>query len=143
MPYSVLSRYSAGPLDWPIKSQLQGCPIFETIKLVLARANLTQVVDPEDYIAQLYFFQEQELAKAKALLGVEKLLSDLSTAKSGLGGKIRVALVSSSDKNRFDIKTSHLDNLFGVFTQKMRVLGDDTRIPKGTGSHVRIFIYLL
>lgn len=122
-------------MTWSIKSRLQGLPSHEAIKLLYAWANLTtDIVSPEEYTKQLQILQEQEFRKAEALPGVEKLLSDLSNAKSGKSGrKLHIALATSSDKTRFDIKTGHLEGLFGVFVEERRVLGDDERIPKGRG----------
>lgn len=83
---------------------------------------------------EILVIHEQEFPKAKALPGVEKLLTDLGTAKSGETGRtIHVALATSSDKHRFVLKTGHLEELFGVFVEERRILGDDTRIPKGRG----------
>jgi pseudouridine 5'-phosphatase len=130
----LLARYSAGPMAWSIKSQLQGRPAHEAIDLLLTWANLKGVVSSEEYTRQLHILQEQEFRKAKALPGVEKLLSDLSKAKSGeTGKKIHVALATSSHKHHFEIKTGHLEDLFGVFVEERRILGDDARIAKGRG----------
>lgn len=122
-------------MTWSIKAQLQGRPSTEAIKLLYAWSNLTDdIVTPEEYTRQLQIIQEQEFRKAEALPGVEKLLSDLSNAKSGESGrKLHIALATSSDKTRFDIKTGHLEGLFRGFVQERRVLGDDVRIPKGRG----------
>jgi pseudouridine-5'-monophosphatase len=130
----LLARYSAGPMAWSIKSQLQGRPAHEAIDLLLTWANLKGVVSPEEYTKQLHVLQEQEFRKAEALPGVEKLLGDLATAKSGsTGKKIHVALATSSHKHHFEIKTGHLEELFGAFVEERRILGDDARIAKGRG----------
>lgn len=71
--------------------------------------------------------QEEEFRKSVPLPGVLKLLGDLK--KSG----VRIALATSSHKHHFDIKTAHLEDLFRVFEEEYRVLGDDSRIPKGRG----------
>ena len=49
------------------------------------------------------------------------------------GGKIHIALATSSHEHHFRIKTGHIEGLFEVFTEERRVLGDDVRIPKGRG----------
>jgi pseudouridine 5'-phosphatase len=46
---------------------------------------------------------------------------------------VHVALATSSHEGNFKLKSSHLGDLFSVFTQERRVLGDDVRIPKGRG----------
>ncbi|RDL39231.1 HAD-like protein [Venustampulla echinocandica] len=130
----MLKNYSAGPITWDIKSQLQGRPAHEAIALLLAWANITSVVSAADYTTKLHVIQEREFQKAQPLPGVEKLLLDLKSAKTGrTGEKIHIALATSSHKHHFDIKTAHLDDLFSVFEPHLRVLGDDPRIPKGRG----------
>lgn len=131
----LLSEYSSGPLTWDIKSRLQGRPASESIALLLSHFNLTHV-DPAQYASKLHIIQEQEFRKAAPLPGVEKLLGDLSTARSmggREGGKIHIALATSSHEHHFRIKTGHIEGLFEVFTEERRVLGDDVRIPKGRG----------
>ncbi|KAG0652455.1 putative hydrolase [Hyphodiscus hymeniophilus] len=130
---TILARYSAGPMSWTIKGQLQGRPLQEAIRLLLTWANLTDVVTPAEYTNQLHALQELEFPHAKALPGVEKLLRDLRRAKSGDGGDLHIALATSSDTHRFEIKTRHLEDLFMNFAQERRVLGDDVKIPKGRG----------
>lgn len=44
-----------------------------------------------------------------------------------------MALATSSQKNNFEYKTAHLGQLFRVFADERRVLGDDPRIPEGKG----------
>jgi len=68
---------------------------------------------------------------------VEKLLEDLGSARvrgwKGEGGKVHLALATSSHSANFTLKTSHLEELFTVFPVHRRVLGDDERIPEGRG----------
>jgi pseudouridine 5'-phosphatase len=56
-------------------------------------------------------------------------LSSLATTSP----KVHVALATSSHRGNFDLKTGHLEDLFSVFAEQHRVLGDDTRIPAGRG----------
>jgi len=129
----LLARYSAGPMTWAIKSQLQGRPAHEAIALLLNWANIPHV-SPEEYTKQLHVIQEDEFTKAKPLPGVEKLLEDLkATEKGEKGNRIHVALATSSHEGHFKIKTQHLQDLFESFDPKRRILGDDPRIPKGRG----------
>lgn len=130
----ILETYKSGPMTWDIKSQLQGRPASESIRRLLAHFNLSSV-DPDDYAKKLHVIQEQEFTKAAPLPGVEKLLLDLSLGTSGRegGGKIHIALATSSNEGHFKIKTEHLSELFTVFPSDRRVLGDDQRIPKGRG----------
>jgi len=124
----LLAQYNAGPVPWSIKCKLQGRPAPEAIALLLSWANLTDVVNVEDYAKQLHVLQEEEFRKAIPLPGVGKLLKDLEGAKG-----VHVALATSSHKKHFDIKTGHLEELFEVFEPHRRVLGDDPRIGKGKG----------
>jgi pseudouridine-5'-monophosphatase len=130
----LLETYSSGPMTWDIKSQLQGRPAAESIRRLLSHFQLSSV-DPVEYTTKLHVIQEQEFQKSAPLPGVERLLLDLSTGKSGAedGGKIHIALATSSNEGHFKIKTEHLSELFTVFTPDRRVLGDDPRIPKGRG----------
>lgn len=71
--------------------------------------------------------------QVKPLPGVEKLLADLSTAKEKNGGKVHIALATSSHALNYKMKTTHLEELFSVFEGHRRVLGDDKRIAAGRG----------
>jgi pseudouridine-5'-monophosphatase len=64
------------------------------------------------------------------LAGVEELLQALSRRTSPA---VEIALATSSHSANFKLKTNHLAELFSVFSQEHRVLGDDPRIPKGRG----------
>jgi pseudouridine-5'-monophosphatase len=61
---------------------------------------------------------------------VEALLQTLS---SRTAPAIEIALATSSHSSNFKLKTDHLTDLFSVFSQEHRILGDDPRIPKGRG----------
>lgn len=128
----LLASHSSGPMTWDIKSQLQGRPASESILRLLAHFNLSSV-DPVQYTSQLHIVQEQEFRNAAPLPGVAELLGKLSEARTKDGGKVRIALATSSNKAHFEIKTGHLANLFSVFAPEHRILGDDPRIPKGRG----------
>jgi pseudouridine-5'-monophosphatase len=77
--------------------------------------------------------QQQLFPGTKPLPGVEKLLGNLSTAKTVKGDKVNIALATSSHEANFKLKTGHLEELFSVFESHRRVLGDDARIPNGRG----------
>ncbi|KAH6683052.1 HAD-like domain-containing protein [Halenospora varia] len=128
----LLAKYNAGPLDWTIKSQLQGRPAHESINLLLNYFNLPDV-PRDEYTKKLHIIQEEQFRNAAPLPGVEKLLKNLENARGLNGRSIHVALATSSHKGHFDIKTAHLAELFSIFKQDRRLLGDDPRIPKGKG----------
>lgn len=71
--------------------------------------------------------QREHFPKTQPLPGVEELLRKLS------GSEAEIALATSSHKGNFDIKTLHLEQVFSVFKEEQRVLGDDPRIPPGRG----------
>lgn len=123
----VLTTLNSGPLTWPIKMQLQGRPAHESIALLLNYFNLTSKISLEDYTARVHEVQEIEFKKSLILPGVEKLLRDLKHAG------VEIALATSSQRGHFEIKTGHLEKLFGEFRKEHVVLGDDPRIPKGRG----------
>ncbi|CAG8979124.1 hypothetical protein HYALB_00000257 [Hymenoscyphus albidus] len=123
----ILHTLNAGPMIWPIKMQLQGRPASEAISLLLSYFNLTDSISAEEYTKKLHVVQEEEFKKSIPLPGVEKLLKDLKVAG------MKIALATSSHKHHIEIKTAHLKDLFAVFEERNRVLGDDTRIPKGRG----------
>ena len=47
--------------------------------------------------------------------------------------KLHLALASSSHRANFHLKTDHQKDLFSVFPEENRLLGDDPRIPRGRG----------
>lgn len=122
----LLARYNAGPMNWTIKSKLQGRPAHEAIALLLSWANVPNL-SPEDYTRQLHEIQAEEFTKSKPLPGIEKLLRDLKASGT------KIALATSSHRHHFEIKTKHLGDLFNVFDDDKKILGDDPRIGKGKG----------
>ncbi|KAL3427142.1 haloacid dehalogenase-like hydrolase [Phlyctema vagabunda] len=129
----LLAEYGGPPMEWSIKSQLQGRPASEAIALLLNWAKLTDI-DVQEYIAKLTIIQAQQFPLCKPLPGVETLLGDLkATAARGKAKKVHIALATSSHLASFDVKTQHWKEMFTVFTPERRVLGDDARIPKGRG----------
>lgn len=74
--------------------------------------------------------QQKHFTKTQPLKGVAKLLKDLSNTSDP---NIRLALATSSHRGNFFIKTNHLEELFSVFPEQQRILGDDPRIPPGRG----------
>ncbi|KAG9243953.1 HAD-like domain-containing protein [Calycina marina] len=128
---AVLARYDHGPLPWSIKAQMQGRPGPSASKILHEWAQLP--ITPEQYAAECAVLQKQYFPQSLPLPGVEKLLADLEGAKTITGEKVHIALATSSHEVNFKLKTGHLKNLFEVFTNDRRVLGDDVRIPKGRG----------
>jgi pseudouridine-5'-monophosphatase len=46
---------------------------------------------------------------------------------------VHIALATSSHEGNFKLKTDHLTEMFNVFPEERRVLGDDTRLKPGRG----------
>lgn len=135
---TILERYNKPPLPWSIKAQLQGRPGPAAGAIFDAWAQLP--ISSEQYLAEISALQHEHFPTCKPLPGVEKLLSDLATARAGKaaeqqpgGGKVHLALATSSHEGNFKLKSGHLEELFSVFETQRRVLGDDVRIPKGRG----------
>lgn len=128
---AILAKYGKPPMPWSIKAKMQGRPGPTAGKIFHDWAQLP--IKHEEYMAQQSELQRQLFPETKPLPGVEKLLGDLSTAKTAKGDKVHIALATSSHAVSFKLKTDHLEELFTVFEPHRRVLGDDTRIAPGRG----------
>ena len=128
---AILAKYNRPPLPWSIKAQLQGRPGPTSGEILRNWAKLP--VPLEQYQSELITLQREHFPTCKPLPGVEKLLGDLSVARTERGEKVHIALATSSTATNFKLKTAHLEELFSVFEGHRRVLGDDERVPKGRG----------
>jgi pseudouridine-5'-monophosphatase len=72
---------------------------------------------------------------------VPTLLSNLKSTES-TDEPVYIALATSSHHTNYKLKTDHLTELFSVFPEVNKVLGDDPRIGKGRGKPLPD-IYLL
>ena len=81
-------------------------------------------------MAKIVELQRKYFPNTKPLPGVVDLLKTLSDI---VKPPQNLALATSSHKGNFLIKTNHLQDVFSVFTEERRVLGDDPRIPSGRG----------
>jgi pseudouridine-5'-monophosphatase len=87
-------------------------------------------VPREVFHQELSVIQKKHFPASQPLPGVPKLLNDLANTSAP---KVHIALATSSHRGNFDVKTAHLQQLFSVFSEDQRVLGDDSRIPPGKG----------
>ncbi|KAJ6789662.1 hypothetical protein PWT90_08676 [Aphanocladium album] len=135
----VLDKYGKPPMPWSVKAKLQGRPGPTANKIFSEWAQLP--ISTEEYTAQLSVFQTQLFGTAKPLPGVPALLQNLDATK-GAGAPsgdataphtVHIALATSSHRGNFDLKTTHLKDLFSVFPEERRVLGDDKRLQPGRG----------
>ncbi|SMR61672.1 unnamed protein product [Zymoseptoria tritici ST99CH_3D1] len=124
----VLKRYGKPELPWHIKAQMQGRPGPSAGKIFQDWAQLP--VQREEYMAQVNESQRKHFPTCKPLPGVPELLSTLARRTDP---PVSIALATSSHKGNFELKTGHMAELFDVFEQEHRVLGDDERIPAGRG----------
>ncbi|TAQ90077.1 hypothetical protein B7494_g1606 [Chlorociboria aeruginascens] len=130
----VLTSYSSPPMTWAIKSQLQGRPAPIAISLLLAWANLSHIPVSE-YKSRVDAEHTKHFPQSKPLPGVVSLLEQLKSTEKAKNKKekIHMALATSSHRDKYTLKTSHLSSLFSLFPPARRILGDDPRIPAGRG----------
>lgn len=121
----MLKRFGRPPLPWSIKAKLQGRPVPAASAILLDWAQLP--IPADQFYAEVAKIQRQLFPTSAPLPGVEKLLADLHNAG------VQIALATSSHEVNFKLKSSHLEELFQLFPQERRILGDDVRIPKGHG----------
>lgn len=121
----ILHEYGRPDLPWSIKAQLQGRPGPSAGKIFEAWAQLP--ITTEEFTEKARKLQAVYFKNTRPLPGAEKLLQALK------GTDTHMALATSSHKGNFIIKTDHLQEMFAVFDEKHRVLGDDPRIPAGRG----------
>ncbi|KAK5674648.1 hypothetical protein LTS10_012649 [Elasticomyces elasticus] len=122
---AVLSQYGRPNLPWSIKAQLQGRPGLQAGKIFEEWAQLP--VSRDEYMKKVTEMQKKLFPECKALPGVEELLKGMKERG------VEMALATSSHSGNFALKTGHLGDLFSVFDEEHRVLGDDPRIPPGRG----------
>ncbi|KAF2842275.1 HAD-like protein [Patellaria atrata CBS 101060] len=124
----ILREHGRPELPWSIKARLQGRPGPEAQHIFESWAQLP--LTTEEYLTKQTELQSKHFPSTKPLPGVPQLLQTLANASP----PIRIALATSSNTRNFKLKTAHLeDPLFKVFDPEHRVLGDDSRIPKGKG----------
>lgn len=128
----VLAKYDKPPLPWSIKAQLQGRPAPAAAEVFQAWAHLP-VAYPE-YMAEVFAHQQRAFPSAKPLPGVPALLRELASTGSGdAGHRVHIALATSSHEATFRLKVTNHHDLFSVFEEHRRVLGDDKRLAPGRG----------
>ena len=141
MTNTILRENGRPDLPWSIKAQLQGRPGPAAGKIFMQWAKLP--ISEDKFQRRQKELQAEAFKKTKPLPGVEALLKRLdgshtkspSFGRSPAGGgkKVRLALATSSHGRNFDIKTAHMQEMFKVFPNRQRIVGDDERMPKGRG----------
>jgi len=80
-------------------------------------------------MSRLKVLQKKYFPNTKPLPGVQELLDSLQVSNP----RVHLALATSSHRDNFELKVGHLQDLFSVFKDEHRVLGDDPRILSGRG----------
>lgn len=134
----ILKRFGRPSMPWSVKAKLQGRPGPQATKIFHDWAQLP--LSTEEYVAENSALQREHFPSAAPLPGVVELLANLAktaeVAASGDKGAhlpVHIALATSSHEGNFKLKTEHLSELFTVFPNHRRVLGDDVRLQPGRG----------
>lgn len=165
----ILHSFGKPSLPWAIKAQLQGRPqpdvhnpltvptssllprprLRRRTHRILTKYQAAKIfhhwaqlpIPHEEYHKRQGELQAELFPTTQPLPGVETLLAKLlSTQKTS--NPVHIALATSSHNRNYHLKTSHLQDLFSLFPDSQRVLGDDPRIGKGRGKPLPD-IYLL
>lgn len=81
----------------------------------------------EEFYAKTKILQTKYFPLTQPLPGAEALLTAISKSP------VQMALATSSHKSNFHLKTDHQQDVFAVFADQHRVMGDDPRIRPGRG----------
>ncbi|KAI9648713.1 hypothetical protein NHQ30_003353 [Ciborinia camelliae] len=135
----ILHRYNRPALPWPIKAQMMGVPGGSTSGPFLTWARLP--ISKEQYAQEQRAQQLLHFPTCAPLPGVEKLLTDLTTARDNnkdqeeRGNRIQIALATSSNSENYTLKTQNpaTKALLERFPPSRRILGDDARVSRGRG----------
>lgn len=144
----VLAKYGKPALPWYIKAQMMGRNGVAATQILQDWAQLP--ITNAEYKKEVAEHQKVLFAGVKPLPGVEELLRQLWSTKvwdeaekmEGGPQRVHIALATSSSSGTFQTKTAELVEMFEVFEQHRRVLGDDPRIAAGRGKPLPD-IYLL
>lgn len=98
-------------------------------------------ISQDQYSAKIAVMQQKLFPEAAPLPGVVQLLNDLH-ATTNTSHPVYIALATSSHRRNYELKSSHLQDLFSLFPKNRQVLGDDPRIGDGRGKPLPD-IYLL
>lgn len=119
----ILNEYGKGPLTWDVKIQLQGLPGPQAARKVLDHFQLP--ITLEEFDKKNIELQHKKWPTCSFLPGALDLIRYLHSKK------VPIALCTSSGKQKYIGKTSHLQHGFELFD--VIITGDDPRIPPGRG----------
>jgi pseudouridine 5'-phosphatase len=123
----VLREHGKPDMPWSIKARLQGRPGPESHRLFQEWAQLP--VSGDEFFAAARQHQGRIFPTAKPLPGTLDLLSRLRRSEP----PVAIALATSSTGPNYNVKTSHLPELFGMFDPRHIITGDDERVAPGRG----------
>ncbi|RHZ53611.1 hypothetical protein CDV55_104576 [Aspergillus turcosus] len=130
----LLEKYGRPPFTPSIRAQLMGVPDSTNSDAFHNWAKLP--ISREQFARELREEMQLQFPNCTPLPGAEKLLSNLSRARSASSGdRIELALASSTKSHTYELKTSRPETkqLLSFFPSDRRVLGDDPRVPRGRG----------
>ena len=130
----LLAKYGRPPFTRSIRVQLMGVPDSTNGDVFHNWAKLS--IPREQWARELEERMHMRFAESRPLPGAEKLLSNLSRARSGSSGhKVELALASTSKTHPYELKTSSVESkrLLSIVRPDRRVLGDDPRVREGRG----------
>ncbi|CAE7202941.1 unnamed protein product [Rhizoctonia solani] len=110
-------------MTWDIKKELMGKPervATETLLSFFPDISLTA----DEYIIRRREIQDLAWPTAQPLPGVRKLISHL------VAHKVPIAVATGSQRRNYELKTGHLQDLFGLFGGTV-VCGDDAAVKHG------------
>ena len=116
----ILDKYGK-TFTWEIKMKMMGLPQEDAAKILCQSTGIT--ITPEEYLESRNSLHKQYFQHCELLPGVEQLVKHLKKHN------IPIAVATSSYKDPFLLKTSHLSHLFNLFDQI--VLGDDNELKRG------------
>jgi pseudouridine 5'-phosphatase len=123
----VLREHGKPELPWSIKANLQGRPGPEAYALFQQWAQLP--LSGDEFFAAARKHQERLFPTAQPLPGTLDLLRRIRKSEP----QVAIALATSSTSLNFDLKTSHLPDMFDNFDQRHIITGDDKRVAPGRG----------
>ncbi|PKX91466.1 putative HAD superfamily hydrolase [Aspergillus novofumigatus IBT 16806] len=130
----LLEKYGRPTFIPSIRALLMGVPDSTNSDLFHNWAKLP--ISREQFARELREEVHRQFQTCTPLPGAEKLLSNLSRARSASAGeRIELALASSTKSHTFELKVSRPETkqLLNLFPSARRVLGDDPRVRQGRG----------
>ncbi|KAI1097777.1 HAD-like domain-containing protein [Jackrogersella minutella] len=130
----LLEKYGRPVFTRSIRAQLMGIPNSTNGDIFHGWAKLP--ISREQFARESTENMRLHFPDCKPLPGAEKLLTNLSHARSAPSGeKIELALASGTKTRSYGLKTSNpeTEHLLSFFQHDRRVLGDDQRVQQGRG----------